>query len=55
MTTGGWTEYGRALRGPIDPIHWAGAETAAVWNGYMDGAVQSGERAADEVLAAIRP
>lgn len=52
MTTGGWTEYGRALREPIGPLHWAGAETATVWNGYMDGAVQSGERAADEILAA---
>jgi monoamine oxidase len=51
MTTGGWTEYGRALRTPIGPLHWAGAETATVWNGYMDGAVQSGERAADEVLS----
>ncbi|MEZ5076901.1 MAG: FAD-dependent oxidoreductase [Solirubrobacterales bacterium] len=53
MTTGGWTEYGRALREPVGPLHWAGAETATVWNGYMDGAVQSGERAAAEVLAAI--
>lgn len=50
MTTGGWTEYGRALRAPIGPIHWAGAETATVWNGYMDGAVQSGDRTAAEVL-----
>ncbi len=53
MTTGGWTEYGHALREPIGPLHWAGAETATVWNGYMDGAVQSGERAAGEVLAAL--
>lgn len=50
MTPGGWTEYGRALREPIGPVHWAGAETATVWNGYMDGAVRSGERAAAEVL-----
>jgi hypothetical protein len=50
MTTGGWTEYGRALREPVGRLHWAGAETATVWNGYMDGAVQSGERAAAEVL-----
>ncbi len=54
MTTGGWTEYGRALREPIGRLHWAGAETATVWNGYMDGAVRSGERAAAEVLAQIR-
>jgi monoamine oxidase len=53
MTTGGWTEYGRALRAPIGPIHWAGAETATVWNGYMDGAVQSGERAAAEILPTL--
>ncbi|HET7121187.1 MAG TPA: flavin monoamine oxidase family protein [Solirubrobacterales bacterium] len=50
MTTGGWTEYGPALRQPVGPLHWAGAETAIVWNGYMDGAVSSGERAATEVL-----
>jgi monoamine oxidase len=54
MTTGGWTEYGPALRAPIGPLHWAGAETATVWNGYMDGAVSSGERAALEALDALR-
>ena len=54
MTTGGWTEYGRALRQPVGRLHWAGAETATVWNGYMDGAVRSGERAAAEALAQIR-
>ena len=53
MTTGGWTEYGRALREPIGRLHWAGAETATVWNGYMDGAVGSGERVAEEILAAL--
>ncbi len=44
-------DYGRHLRAPAGRIHWAGTETATVWNGYMDGAVQSGERAAAEVLA----
>jgi monoamine oxidase len=53
MPTGAWTEYGRALRAPIGPLHWAGAETATVWSGYMDGAVRSGERAAAEALAAL--
>jgi monoamine oxidase len=53
MTTGGWTEFGRALRTPIGRLHWAGAETATVWNGYMDGAVQSGERACEEVTRAL--
>jgi len=49
--TGVWTQYGPELRAPIGRIHWAGAETATVWNGYMDGAVQSGERAAAEILS----
>jgi len=50
MPPGAWTAYGGALREPVGPVHWAGAETATVWNGYMDGAVGSGERAAREVL-----
>ena len=49
--TGVWTGYGEALREPMGHIHWAGTETAEIWNGYMDGAVRSGERAAREVLA----
>jgi monoamine oxidase len=48
-----WTRYGHALREPAGPIHWAGTETATIWSGYMDGAVQSGERAAAEILAAL--
>ncbi len=44
------TAYGDAIRAPIGRIHWAGTETATEWNGYMDGAVQSGVRAAAEVL-----
>lgn len=36
-------------------IHWAGTETATQWCGYMSGAVQSGQRAALEVLAELRP
>ena len=35
-----------ALREPIGPLHWAGAERATVWNGYMDGAVGSGQETA---------
>ena len=50
--TGVWTGYGEALRQPVGRIHWAGTETSEVWNGYMDGAVRSGERAAREVLTA---
>jgi monoamine oxidase len=51
--TGVLTAYGPALRKPVGKIHWAGTETSTYWNGYMDGAVRSGERAAAEVLAEI--
>ena len=43
-------QYGPALRRVQGKIHWAGTETSTYWNGYMDGAVRSGERAAAEVL-----
>lgn len=52
FTTGTWTEYGPVLREPVGRIHWAGTEYASVWNGYMEGAVRSGEATAAEVLLA---
>jgi len=42
-----------ALRRPLGQVHWAGSETAIEWNGYMNGAVESGFRAASEVLEAL--
>jgi monoamine oxidase len=50
LGAGAWTQYGTALSAPVGRIHWAGAETSTVWNGYMDGAIRSGRRAADEIL-----
>lgn len=44
------SDGGAGLLEPVGPIHWAGTETASVYRQYMEGAVQSGERAADEVL-----
>jgi monoamine oxidase len=52
-TQGIWTAYGPALRAPIGRLHWAGTETSDVWNGKMEGALRSGERAAAETLAAL--
>jgi monoamine oxidase len=50
---GSWTTYGPWLRQPVDGIFWAGTETADEWTGFLDGAVRSGRRAADEVHAAL--
>lgn len=45
-----WTTYGHAIREPHELVHWAGTETSAVWNGKMEGALLSVERAAAEIL-----
>lgn len=50
---GALSRYGPALRAPLGRIHWAGSETAREWFGYMEGAIESGERAASEVVAAL--
>lgn len=49
MPPGAMTAFGSALREPCGRIHWAGTETATRWMGYIDGAIQSGLRAAEEV------
>ena len=48
------TSFGPALRAPVGCLHWAGTELATSCTGFMEGAVESGERAAREVLDALR-
>jgi monoamine oxidase len=45
------TTYGPALRQRFGRIRWAGSEQATEMHGLMEGAVRSGERAADEIAA----
>ncbi|KAF3843669.1 hypothetical protein F7725_002518 [Dissostichus mawsoni] len=54
------TQYGKpvvtrqqVLREPVGRLYFAGTETATEWSGYMEGAVQAGERAAREEVPAI--
>jgi monoamine oxidase len=49
-----YTQFGRGLRTPVDRIHWASTETATRFIGFMNGAVQSGERVALEVGRQLR-
>jgi monoamine oxidase len=49
MGPGTLTGLGPVLREPCGAVHWAGTDTATEWNGYMDGAIQAGERAAAEL------
>jgi monoamine oxidase len=50
MPPGTMTRFGSALREPCGRIHWAGTECAVEWAGYIEGAVRSGARAAEEIL-----
>ncbi|KAL6252669.1 hypothetical protein RBB50_000388 [Rhinocladiella similis] len=54
MPPGVLTTLGTWLRKPIGRVHWAGTELATVWSGYMEGAVRSGQRAAQEVLETMK-
>jgi len=53
FTPGTWLDFGTALARPVGRVHWAGTETSPEWNGYLDGAVRSGERVAREVDRAL--
>ncbi|MBX3421643.1 MAG: flavin monoamine oxidase family protein [Pirellulaceae bacterium] len=43
------TTVASAARPPHGRIHWAGTETATQWCGYIEGAIRSGIRAAQEI------
>ena len=43
------TTYADALTEPHGRVHWAGTETAGEWAGSMNGAVLTGQRAAETV------
>jgi len=53
LATGVLTQFGHSLREPVGRIHWAGSELANKSWGTIDGAIRSGLRAADEVLATM--
>lgn len=47
---GVWSVSGQQLGKPFGLVHFAGAEYAAKFNGYMEGAVRSGNEAAAAIL-----
>jgi monoamine oxidase len=44
------TSYGSALREPFRRVYWAGTERATLFHGLMEGAVRTGEQAAQDVV-----
>jgi monoamine oxidase len=55
LPAGVLTQFGPALREPVGRLHWAGSETARDWFGFMEGALESADRAVREVLARPEP
>ena len=50
---GQYTTLANAVAPPVGNLFFAGEHTSTDFNGYMEGAAESGERAAKEVLAKI--
>jgi monoamine oxidase len=46
------TRFGPIIKRPEGGVHFAGEHTSIAFQGFLEGAVESGERAAREVLAA---
>lgn len=51
---GQYTTLNGALDTSEGRVHFAGEHTSAAWQGYLNGAVESGQRAAREVVSALR-
>lgn len=47
---GGLTRFGPDLRRPVGPVHWACSDIAGRGHMHMEGAIRSGEAAAEAVL-----
>ncbi|MBX7066642.1 MAG: FAD-dependent oxidoreductase [Parachlamydiales bacterium] len=51
MPPGVMTSLGMTIPRPTGRIHWAGTEMATEFYGYMEGAIEAGLRAADQILS----
>jgi len=51
--TGQYTTLSGEERIPEGNVYFCGEQTSIVWQGYMNGAIESGQRAASEVLQAL--
>lgn len=54
MPPGVWTSFGAAIADPVGRIHWAGTEIANRWPGFFDGAVRTGESAAEAIRTMLQ-
>ncbi|KAE8363580.1 hypothetical protein BDV27DRAFT_158673 [Aspergillus caelatus] len=52
-TPGTLSIVGKEIAAPFGHVHFVGTETSRVWRGYMEGAIQSGQRGGAEVVKAF--
>jgi monoamine oxidase len=50
LATGALSSSAEGFARPVGRVHFAGTETAREWTGYLEGAIEAGERAAAELL-----
>jgi monoamine oxidase len=53
LRKGQMTKYLAALREPHGRVHFAGGDFALGWRGFIDGAIESGNRVAHQVIARL--
>ena len=53
LRKGQTTKYLAALREPLGRVHFAGADWALGWRGFIDGAIESGTRVAQQAIAQL--
>jgi monoamine oxidase len=46
------TNFGPALRDPMERIHWAGSESSSAFHCSINAAIESGERVCKEIVVA---
>jgi L-amino acid dehydrogenase len=54
MPPGVWTAYGDAIAAPVGRIYWSGTETAERWGGFFEGALLTGEAAAETIQTKLQ-
>ncbi|EKG19082.1 Flavin-containing amine oxidase [Macrophomina phaseolina MS6] len=51
---GHYTKFDSVYGKPVGNLHFVGTEYSREWKGYMEGALCSGEKGAEEVVEALR-
>jgi monoamine oxidase len=50
----GTSSFVHSINMPVGRIHWAGSEASTQWTGTLEGAIDAGEKAAEEIIRQLR-